>query len=68
MGKPIGLMVNHIKVIIRMIKNMDMVYLVGRMVNFMRVNGSMGNNMVRVYYVLMERREKEFGRMEKEFS
>lgn len=52
-----------------MIKNMEKVYLVGEMVNNMRVNGLMENSMEKdLLFYLLEKERKEFGKMVKELN
>jgi len=52
-----------------MIKNMDMENLYGQMDVYIKVNGKMENNMVKVYILIkMVLKEKENGKKEKELN
>ena len=55
------------KVIILMIKSMDMVYLYGLMEENMKDNGKEENNMARAYILLLPKKKKlEYGRKVKD--
>lgn len=58
----VGQMVDHIMDNILMIKNKEMENIYGLMVDFMKVNGKMENNMVEEnMFYQMENKNKEYG-------
>ena len=64
-----GLMEKDTKDNISMIKNMDMVYLNGRIIENMKDTGNMVNSMVEELLLFqVERKKKEFGIKEREYN